>query len=78
MTKTVSVQAYTRRKAEKKPDPLQPLISKRLEEIRAKANADKRVNEFRQSMGYAPGTNALTVIVGALRVLSLRAKGLVH
>lgn len=63
MTKTVSVQAYTRRKAEKKPDPLQPLISKRLEQIRAKANADKRVNEFRDEIGYRNGSRPVDVLM---------------
>ncbi len=52
-------------------------ISARLQQKRAQDNAAALVNEFRESIGYKPGENELTVIVGALRVLSLKAKELV-
>lgn len=58
-------------------DPFAPEISARLEQMRAKANADKTVNEFRKAIGYNPAESELTVIVGALKVLSIKAKELV-
>lgn len=54
------------------------VLSRLQREIRAKAMADKAVNQYRQDIGYRPAANALTVIIGALRVLSVKAKELVQ
>lgn len=53
-------------------------LSRLQRENHAKAMADKAVNEYRQSIGYRPGVNALTVIIGALRVLQVKARELVQ
>lgn len=78
MTRTTTVRSHSRRVPDKPADPFQPEISRRIAEIRAKANADKAVNELRQEIGYQTGTNMLLLIAGRLKVLALKAKELVQ
>lgn len=43
-----------------------------LREETARAEADKRVNEFRDEAAWKPGPNALLLIAGRLKVLAAR------
>jgi hypothetical protein len=59
MTNTVTVRAHERKKPAKKPDPFQSTIEARRAVLAArwkpslgKAEADKRVNEFRDEIGF--------------------------
>ena len=72
MASTTTVRAHSRRKPEKPVDPLQPEISRRLSEIRAKAEADAKVNDFRESEDWKRGPNALVLIAVKLKVLAAR------
>jgi hypothetical protein len=47
-------------------------------EIRAKAEADARANQFRDDIGYQSGTSALLLIAGRLKVLALKAKEILN
>lgn len=61
---TVTVKAHTRRK------PAKPEIYRRThEQLRAEVLAMKRVNEYRDEIGYVSPKNALSDIVDALRKL---------
>ena len=48
----IIVRSHTRKRPQKPADPFQTLISQKMEERRAKANADGRVNEYRDSIDY--------------------------
>jgi len=63
------VRAHDRAKPSK-PQVYIDLHQKLKAEVKAKARADKAVNEFRASIGCRPTENALTVIVGKLRALA--------
>lgn len=69
----IQVKAHERKKPSKPPE----YISKH-EQLRAEVAAMGQVNEFRDEIGYQPGTNALLLIAGRLKVLALRAKELVN
>lgn len=78
MTSTTTVRAHTRRKPEKTVDPFQAEISRRLAQIREQAEADRAVNSFRAEIRYQPGTSALLLIAGRLKVLALKAKEILN
>lgn len=59
-------------------DPFAREISARLAHAKARARADSPVQEFRKAIGYHPAESELTVIVGALKVLSEKARELVE
>lgn len=48
----ILVKAHTRKRPKKPADPFQPIISQKLEEWRAKAGADRQVNEYRDQIDY--------------------------
>jgi len=48
------------------------MTSKLRREIRAKAEADAKVNDFRESEDWKRGPNALLLIAGKLKVLAAR------
>jgi len=47
------------------------------ERLRAELEAQRRVNDYRASVDHKTGENALSVIVGKLKVLSIKARELV-
>ena len=75
---SIQVKSHTRRKPEKPADPFQAEISRRLAQIREQAEADRAVNSFRDEIGYQPGTSALLLIAGRLKVLALKAKEILN
>lgn len=54
------------------------LLAQLQREIREQAEADRAVNEYRDEIGYQPGTSALLMIAGRLKVLALRAKEILN
>ncbi|CAN7453296.1 hypothetical protein LJR235_002927 [Pararhizobium sp. LjRoot235] len=73
MTVTTTVRSHQRRKPEKP----QVYVDTHVK-LRAEVAEMKRVNDFRDSVDYQPGTNALLLIAGRLKVLALLAKELVQ
>jgi hypothetical protein len=69
----IQVKSHERKKPSKPPE----YISKH-EQLRAEVAAMGQVNEFRDVISYQPGTNALLLIAGRLKLLALRAKELVN
>lgn len=75
---TPSAERHLQRKPHARPSTLKQLekqdetTSRLQREIRAKANADKAVNEFRDDADWKRGPNALLLIAGKLKVLAAR------
>lgn len=69
MTGTTTVRSHQRRKPSKPPE----YVFKH-EQLREEVRAMKRVNDLRDSIGYEPGTSALLLIAGRLKILALKAK----
>lgn len=73
MTSTTPVRAHTRRKPEKP-----AVYIETHAKLRAEVEAMRRVNKLRDEIEYEPGTSALLLIAGRLKVLALKAKEILN
>lgn len=65
----IQVKSHTRRKPEKP-----AVYIETHAKLRAEVAAMNRTNDFRESIGYEPGQNALLLIAGRLKILAIKAK----